>query len=60
MSRDFGFDKLSENQSELHSAMELLEQANQSKNDQFGKENKDDNMSKWEKFINFINPFKCG
>ena len=55
------FDIFDENKVELHSALDLLEQANESKNNQGAiKEPREDNTTKWDKFINFINPFKCG
>jgi len=62
LSRDYGnFDKSAENKVELHSALDLLEQANESKNNQAAnRESKEDNTSKWDKFLNFLNPFKCG
>lgn len=48
-----------DNQVELHRALELLEQANQGKN-KIQKEQIEESQSGWTKFVNFINPFKCG
>jgi hypothetical protein len=58
MSKDYG--NIGDNQIELHRALDLLEQANESKNNGVGRDSKEENSSKWEKFINFFNPFKCG
>lgn len=48
-----------DNQDDFQKALELLEQAKESKN-QVPKEEIIDNTSGWTKFINFLNPFKCG
>ena len=59
MSKDYGnLEKTGDSEVDFHHAMELLEQANQSKN-QIPKEEEKEN-SGWSKFVNFINPFKCG
>ena len=47
---------------EFHRALELLEQANQNRNQLvlIKNEKEDTNSTGWSKFISFINPFKCG
>ena len=52
----------SDNQMEFHRALELLEQANQNRNQLvlIKNEKEDTNSTGWSKFISFINPFKCG
>jgi hypothetical protein len=59
MSRDLGNLENKENsQIDFHQALDLLEQANRSKN-QISKEEEKE-PSGWSKFVNFMNPFKCG
>ena len=59
MSKDYGNNEKADNsQVDFHQALELLEQANQSKNQIPKEEDKD--ASGWSKFVNFMNPFKCG
>ena len=59
MTNDYGnMEKNDNSQVDFHQALDLLEQANQSKN-QIPKE-EDKEPSGWSKFVNFMNPFKCG